>query len=387
MSFRTRTVLVTGGGGLLGFHARALLLASNGEREFNKLPPAYIIRTASTADFSSPEHLAQLVEGCDIVLHLAGVNRAQPEIVEKMNESIGQLLVKALTDTSSKAHVVYANTTHAQTDTPYGRGKSAARNCLSSWAESSGGKFTDVVLPHLFGEGGVPNYNTVTATLCNHVHNESRPEIHEGAEVELLHAGDAADIMLQAGLSASSDSIRAQGVPITVAHVYQRLLSFKDNLENDLFPDFSDKLTLQLYNTFRYASFPTSAPTELDLKNDPRGELFEASRGGGGGQTFLSWTKPGIQRGNHFHRRKVERFVVVEGQADIKLRRIFDDKVFTFSVNGEKPIAVDIPTLYAHSIVNTGDKALLTFFWAHEIFDPNDTDTYMHLVDTTSALS
>lgn len=387
MGLETKTILVTGAGGLLGFHVTALLLAKNGEREFQDKPPAYNIRTANTADFSNDNRLSELVNGCDLVLHLAGVNRAKPEVVEEANESIGRNLVRALSSTLSKAHVVFANTTHASSDTPYGRGKSAGRDAIRDWAVEGEGAFTDVILPHLFGEKGVANYNTVTATLCEHVLNGTMPEIHDGAQVELLHAGDAAVIMLEAGLTNQDDSIRAKGVPITVQDLYDQILSCKEHLESDLFPDFSNKLTLQLYNTYRFAAFSENASTELVLRVDARGELFEASRGGGGGQTFLSWTKPGIERGNHFHRRKVERFVVVEGQADIKLRRVFDDKIFTFSVSGDQPVAVDIPTLFAHSIINTGEKPLLTLFWAHEIFDPNDTDTFMHFVNQTSSNS
>ncbi len=381
MTVETKTVLVTGAGGLLGFHVRALLLAKNGERKFQKQPPAYNIRTANTAEFSDAQCLSSLVEGCDVVLHLAGVNRAQPEVVERANEAIGQQLTDALSSTTSKAHVVFANTTHAASDTPYGRGKSACRDIIYNWAKSSKGTFTDVILPHLFGEKGIANYNTVTATLCEHALNGTEPEIHEGAQIELLHAGDAAEIMLEAGLKPEGDTIRARGVPITVQELYSRILSFKKHIQSDLFPDFSSKLVLQLYNTYRFAAFSENSRTELLLKEDARGELFEASRGGGGGQTFLSWTKAGVERGNHFHRRKVERFVVVEGQADIKLRCVFDDKVFTFSVSGDHPVAVDIPTLFSHSIINVGEKPLLTLFWAHEIFDPNDTDTFLHFVN------
>ena len=36
-------------------------------------------------------------------------------------------------------------------------------------------------------------------------------------------------------------------------------------------------------------------------------------RGHSGGQTFISLTRPGVTRGNHYHRRKVERFLVVAG--------------------------------------------------------------------------
>ncbi len=380
MSFKTNNVLVTGAGGLLGFHVRALLHAKNGERKFKGEVPAFEVRVASTDDFSDSDQLASLVKGTDIVLHLAGVNRAKPEVVDQANREISEKLVSALQASTSGAHVVFANSTHAGSDTPYGRGKGAASKILAEWAGASDGVFTDVVLPHLFGEGGLPNYNTVTATLCNHVLNSTKPKIHEGAVVELLHAGDAAEIMLDAALSNQTGAIRAAGIAVTVQNLYERICGLKEIMDRDLFPNLADKLTLQLYNVLRYEAFPQGTPREFVVNVDNRGELFEVARGGGGGQTFLSWTKPGIERGNHFHRRKVERFVVLSGKADIHLRKVFSDEVISYSVSGDEPVAIDMPTLYLHSIVNTGTEPLLTLFWAHEIFDSNDSDTYMDIV-------
>ena len=40
------------------------------------------------------------------------------------------------------------------------------------------------------------------------------------------------------------------------------------------------------------------------------------------GQVFVSRTKPGITRGNHFHHTKTEKFLVLEGEAVIRFRWI-----------------------------------------------------------------
>ena len=39
---------------------------------------------------------------------------------------------------------------------------------------------------------------------------------------------------------------------------------------------------------------------------------------------------PGATRGDHYHLRKVERFFVVKGTAEIALRRLYDDEVIRF---------------------------------------------------------
>ena len=113
---------------------------------------------------------------------------------------------------------------------------------------------------------------------------------------------------------------------------------------------------------------------------DSRGVLFEAVKGGGSGQTFMSTTRPGVTRGDHFHLNKVERFLVVSGEATIRIRRVLDNQVWEFPVSGSRPQAVDMPTLCTHSIENTGSEELLTLFWTHEIFEPDTPDTYADTV-------
>jgi UDP-2-acetamido-2,6-beta-L-arabino-hexul-4-ose reductase len=90
----------------------------------------------------------------------------------------------------------------------------------------------------------------------------------------------------------------------------------------------------------------------------------------------VSTTVPGVTRGEHFHLHKVERFVVVRGRARIELRKVLSSGVVTFDVDGDHPAVIDMPTLWAHNITNTGDTEVVTLFWANEIFDPAAPDTY-----------
>ena len=95
---------------------------------------------------------------------------------------------------------------------------------------------------------------------------------------------------------------------------------------------------------------------------------------------FISTTRPAITRGDHYHRRKVERFVVVEGAATISIRRLFSDKVTSFIVSGELPVAIDMPCMHTHNITNTGSDVVVTTFWSDEIFNPARTDTFAERV-------
>ncbi len=148
----------------------------------------------------------------------------------------------------------------------------------------------------------------------------------------------------------------------------------------NIIPDLSDQFTLELFNTERAALYPDRLPLSLTLNSDGRGTLVEMGKGGGGGQTFCSSTKPGLTRGDHFHLGKVERFLVIQGEATIRIRKVLTDKVWVYHVSGDTPTPIDMPTFHTHSIENTGNSELLTLFWTHEQFDPANPDTFFDKV-------
>ena len=71
--------------------------------------------------------------------------------------------------------------------------------------------------------------------------------------------------------------------------------------------------------------------------SDERGFFTEIARAKTQGQFSYSITNSGFTRGNHFHTRKIERFSVIEGSALIELRKIGDNKIYSFVLSGENP--------------------------------------------------
>jgi UDP-2-acetamido-2,6-beta-L-arabino-hexul-4-ose reductase len=55
-------------------------------------------------------------------------------------------------------------------------------------------------------------------------------------------------------------------------------------------------------------------PVKFIQHADTRGAFVEVIRLNVGGQISFSTTLPGITRGNHFHTRKIERFVVIKAK-------------------------------------------------------------------------
>ena len=114
----------------------------------------------------------------------------------------------------------------------------------------------------------------------------------------------------------------------------------------------------------------------VELRTDDRGWLFELIKSPQAGQIFVSRTRPGITRGNHYHDTKIEKFCVIQGEGVIRFRHVLDQRVVEYPVNDREIRVVDIPPGYTHSIENTGAADMITLFWANEIFDPQRPDTH-----------
>ena len=361
---------ITGSSGFIGWHLRCLL---HERRDIEVIE-------ANEEEFSTLDRLRGFVSSCDGVFHLAGMNRGSDEDIYATNIEIAELLARAFQSTDSSSHVVFANSVQMEKDNPYGRGKRRAAEILRRSAAETGSSFTNVVLPNVFGEHGKPFYNSVVATFCHQLAKGERPEIIEDNQMNLVHVRDAVELMFEAMENRVNGDMQPGGRAINVSSLLKVLKDMDMCYRSGVVPDLSDMFHLQLFNAYRSFLFPSFYPTYPELRSDNRGWLFELIRTENGGQAFASMTEPGVTRGNHYHVKKFERFLVVKGEAKISLRRLLTDEVITFDVSGEKPAFVDIPTLHTHNITSIGEDGLLTLFWASEFFDSERPDTYTEVV-------
>src|SRR5450756_1429309 len=98
---RLPRVVVTGATGFIGWHTQVRLRALGG---FEVIP-------ISHEDFASEDLVAALTDA-DVVIHLAGINRASDAELELGNLAIAGRLVEALKAAGSQAAVVFADSIH-----------------------------------------------------------------------------------------------------------------------------------------------------------------------------------------------------------------------------------------------------------------------------------
>lgn len=359
------TIVLTGGNGFLGWHTR-VLAHSRGQTP---------VSLGVGSKFSLAEAVSAL-SGADMLVHIAGVNRGTDEEVSEGNILFARQLEQALAvaGTAGPRIIVFANSVQQGNGTVYGRAKAEARDILAGAAAGSGAAFKDIVLPNLFGEHGVPFYNSVVATFCHLTAAGETPTVQDDKVLTLLHAQDAAELLLGVRPQAEQQQVEVQ---CSVSGLLGRIQTMAAAYEKGTIPRLDSDFERNLFNTYRSFLTGENLPRMLELKTDPRGSFVELIRSEGGeGQSSFSTTKPGITRGQHYHRHKIERFVVMSGTGEIAMRRMFSDEVVRYSVNGEQPVAIDMPTMWSHNITNVGSGELYTAFWVNEIFDPASPDTF-----------
>jgi UDP-2-acetamido-2,6-beta-L-arabino-hexul-4-ose reductase len=360
----SKKVVVIGSEGFLGWHIRCALYASGYET------------IAVDRQLFWSDEMERSIRDVDYIIHAAGVNRGSDEDVYNGNVELAQRLAELCQRSSCQATVVYLNSTHINKGTKYGDSKIRAAQILQDATE----KFVDLVLPNVFGEMGRPFYNSVVSTFCHQLISNMDLSINDDAPLEVIHAQAVADEILQLFAHGVTGQRWMCGHKTSVVSLAEDLKKMHEIYLGNVLPSTVNEYERSLFNTLRSYGVPSFNLHQLAPKADDRGHLIEIVKTSSGGQLFVSWTNPGITRGNHYHRKKIERFVVLEGSARIRMRRMFTADVIEVTVSGESPVSLDIPTLHTHEITNVGSTSLLTAFWADEIFDPVVPDTYFELV-------
>lgn len=365
-----KRVGITGIDGLIGWHLRCFL----------KGCPNIQVLSGNRATFAANDRLDEFVAGSDAIVHLAGMNRGDEYEIETTNIALTETLISACERTGRKPHIVFASSVHVTRDTAYARSKLQCAQLIDEWAKRRGAKFTTLVMPHVFGECGKPFHNSVVSTFCYQLAGAQPPRIMQDSTLVLVHAQRVAEDVFDVITNGRTGEVVIKGFPITVSDVLRKLEHFAQLYLDQIVPALGTEIDLALFNTYRSYLYPSHYPVAVERKSDERGSLFEAVKSLNGGQCFVSTSKPDITRGNHYHRRKVERFFVLDGKATIRIRKLFSNEISEFMVSGDKPQYIDMPTLHTHNISNTGNSTLTTLFWSHEIFDTAHPDTYREQV-------
>ncbi len=359
---------MTGAGGFIG--RNLLLTLAHQHPEIKPLP--------YEAD-AAPGTLERLVDGCDFVVHLAGINRPKDTSeYETGNLGFTDALCAALEHAGSRAPVLMTSSTQAEIDNPYGRSKRAAEERLREHEARTGAPALIYRLTNVFGKLCRPNYNSAVATFCHNIARDLPVTVTDPAiQLSLVYIDDVvAEIVRAIRGNPSPDRAVAPVHRATLGQIVALLRGFRASRSTLELPGVGDPFSRKLHATYLSYLPEGERAYPLTAHRDARGSFTEFARTGERGQVSVNMSKPGIVKGNHFHHTKHEKFLVVWGEGVIRLRRVGEDAVDEYHVRGDAPEVVDIPPGFTHNIENRGAGDMVTVMWASECFDPQNPDTY-----------
>lgn len=380
-----KKILVTGSDGFVG---KNIVVALNETKKYE----IFTIDRQNTED-----ELKKALLQADFIVHLAGVNR--PKETKEFYEGNGGLtekIVRFLKENNKNTPILITSSTQVALNNDYGKSKKQSEEVLIKYSDKCNAKVYIFRLPNLFGKWCRPNYNSAVATFCYNIAHDLDVWVKDPAiELHLVYIDDLVEAIIDSIEDrnlvkySNIDETDASRIQIddyyyrvtksykrTLGSIVDSLKMFRNMRRSLLIPDLSDGFNKALYSTYLTYLEEDNFSYYLDKKEDNRGWLVELVKSPQFGQIFVSKTHPGISRGNHWHHTKTEKFIVIQGKASISFRKINEDKVIEYIVDGNKPQVLDIPPGYTHSIENIGKDEVITLFWSNEMFNPEKADTY-----------
>ena len=364
-------ILVTGAKGFVGKN----LVINLKERGYQEIYE-YDIDT-------NAEMLEEYCQKCEFVFHLAGVNR--PKRVEEFaegNSGFTDEVLQKLRKYKNSCPVMFASSVQAELQNPYGESKRAGEELIKQHSNEIGCKAYIYRFPNLFGKWCRPNYNSVVATFCNNIARGMEIQINDpNAKLRLVYIDDVVKELIGLLEKVKQDkNVSYCEVPIfhdvTVGQIAELLTGFAKTRENKYIPYLeNNSFEKKLYSTYLSYLPVEQFSYPLEMHVDERGSFTEILKTNERGQVSVNISKPGIEKGNHWHNTKCEKFCVVSGKALIQFRNPMNEEVVSYEVSGEKIEVVDIPCGYTHNIINIGEDNLVTVMWCNECFDPENPDT------------
>jgi UDP-2-acetamido-2,6-beta-L-arabino-hexul-4-ose reductase len=366
MKCDVRTVAVTGANGFLG---RNLSLRLR-ERGFEVVP---ITRESGAAD------LQAAIARSNAIFHLAAANRPDdPAEFMRINRDFSASVAGAIAAAGHRPLVVVASSTRAAGDDAYGLSKRAGEVAMAALGDAA--TVSIWRLPNLFGKWARPNYNSVVATFCHNLANGKPLTFDDpAAPLTLLYIDDLVDQWI-VGLGDgcfTAGTVEPTGTHrTTVGELAALLREMSEGRASGRIARLGSAFERALYATYTSYLSPDQFALPLANHRDRRGDFSEFLRLPAGGQVSVMTAHPGETRGGHYHHTKVEKFLVVHGEARLRFRHLISGETAEVIAHADRPTAIETVPGWAHDITNIGSDELVALLWASETFDPTHPDTF-----------
>lgn len=359
-------ILITGADGFIGKN----LCIRAAELNHTVLP---FTRSHALSD------LPALLNGVDVVVHLAGVNRPLTE--DEFTAGNADLTIELCIAIAAQQHkpiLLFASSMQATQPNAYGESKLTAENAVRMLASQHGVKAYIYRLPNVFGKWCKPNYNSVVATFCHNISQDLPIQINNASRVlDLVYVDDVVNAFLKIITvdDKTVDQTIAPQYNTTLGELAALIKNFKDSRNTGVVEPVGTGFTRALYSTYISYLAPQQFAYPLTKYADPRGEFVEMLKTQNSGQFSYFTAFPGVTRGGHYHHTKTEKFLVIRGSAKFGFRHIVTNEQYEINTNGGEPQVVETVPGWTHDITNIGNDEMIVMLWANEIFNRDLPDT------------
>ena len=362
----TRTVAVTGATGFLGRN----LVVRLSETDLRVLP--------ITRD-TPPQHAERIIAAADVVFHLAGAVRPTDQVEFARTADYTRGVADAIIRGGRRPLVIVSSSTRAADDSDYGRNKRAVEETLLDLSRNGLATIAICRLPNVFGKWARPNYNSVVATFCHNLARGLPIRVDDpAAPLTLLYVDDLIDQWraLIAAPPTQSGVVEAAAIhQTTVGEVEGLIRGFAGGRASGQVGSVGSGLERALYATFVAALPAEEFSYPLAAHTDARGSFIEMLKTPASGQVSYFTAHPGVTRGGHYHHSKVEKFLIVHGEALFRFRHIVSGDAHQIRTSAERPMVVETVPGWTHDVTNVGDGLMVSLIWANEVFDRERPDT------------
>lgn len=329
---------------------------------------------------NTADDLSNYLTDADAVIHLAGENRPlNPLDFEVGNIGLTKLLCDEVRKSGRNIPIVFASSSQAGRDTPYGLSKIAAERIIEGCIASHGGRAVIYRLPGVFGKWCEPNYNSVIATFCHNISRDLPICVRDpDAEIQLVYIDDVVTELIEAAQSGHTGLAMRSVAPeytSTLGAIADSIKGFRNSRESLMSDRVGNGFVRALYSTYVSYLPPEGVVYDLPTYEDDRGLFAEILKTPDCGQFSFFTSAKGVTRGGHYHHSKTEKFLVIRGNAHFRFRHLISGDIFDLQVCGQNPQVVETIPGWAHDITNVGDDQMLVMLWANEVFDRMHPDT------------
>jgi UDP-2-acetamido-2,6-beta-L-arabino-hexul-4-ose reductase len=216
------------------------------------------------------------VTAVDFICHLAGVNRStDPNEFRRVNVDVTRLVCEQVARSGRSVPIIFASSSQAGLNTPYGTTKLAAENLLLEHSRVTETPVYIFRLPNVFGKWCRPNYNSVVATYCYNIARDLPIRIDDPeAVVRLAYIDDVVNTLAQIMTGTTESGPYCSVEPVyttTVGELANQIRTFRSSRESLV----SDRVGVGLVRAL-YATYVSYLPTEavayeLTKHDDARG--------------------------------------------------------------------------------------------------------------------